>query len=208
MRRPSSHQLLIFMTGTLTLVGAGFVAVTLLSALYPTRLALDNLRLEIDLSNLESGKVLKTRWRTLTVFVVRRTPEQLAWLKAHTSPTPGGFVENETQKNLDPKLRSVRPEIFVTAISTGRREYYIEERGMFYGCEDFRYTPDDIPIGDSKFIRGGLYCAHAYGQDVDTSNSYMVYDLTGRSVADWAVPLPIPLYTYDDHGKLILGPTN
>ena len=64
-------------------VGAAFAAAPFLASWKPSaRARALGAPVEVDISKLEPGALLKFEWRGRAVYVVRRTPEMLAALKA------------------------------------------------------------------------------------------------------------------------------
>ena len=63
-------------------VGAAFAAVPFLASWKPSaRAKAMGAPIEVDVSKLEPGALLKVEWRGKAVYVVHRTPEMLAALK-------------------------------------------------------------------------------------------------------------------------------
>src|SRR3954471_23593893 len=62
-------------------VGAGFVAVPFVSSFAPSeRAKAAGAAVEVDISALKPGEKMTVEWRGKPVWIVRRTPEQLAAL--------------------------------------------------------------------------------------------------------------------------------
>src|SRR5665647_1836427 len=63
-------------------VGAGFVAVPFVSSFAPSeRAKAAGAAVEVDISALKSGEKMTVEWRGKPVWIVKRTPEQVASLK-------------------------------------------------------------------------------------------------------------------------------
>src|SRR5829696_6701870 len=98
-------------------VGGAFTAVPFVSSFQPSeRAKAAGAPVEVDISALKPGEKMTVEWRGKPVWIVRRTPEQLASLKKTESlvadpksdrkqfPTPD-YAKNQA--------RSIKPELFV-----------------------------------------------------------------------------------------------
>ena len=89
------RQLLTTATALTGAVGAVFVATPFLASWKPSaRAKALGAPVEIDISKLELGAMLKVEWRGKPVWVVRRTPEMLASLKTDTAMLAGLAATN------------------------------------------------------------------------------------------------------------------
>lgn len=83
----------------LAIVGAILIAIPFLGSLPPNKVALEKYRKEIDISALAPGELLRARWFSNVVFVLRRTPEQIQFLKSRHSPTLYEQLANEERRS-------------------------------------------------------------------------------------------------------------
>lgn len=99
-------------------VGAGFVAVPFVSSFSPSeRAKAAGAAVEVDISTLKPGEKVTVEWRGKPVWIVRRTPEQLAALKG-LAPQ---LADPDSKRNPDTytptyarnEARSIKPEVFV-----------------------------------------------------------------------------------------------
>src|SRR6476469_10750953 len=75
----------IIASGCAGAVGAGFVAVPFVSSFQPSeRARAAGAAVEVDIGGIKPGEKLTVEWRGKPVWIVRRTPEQLATLKEDT----------------------------------------------------------------------------------------------------------------------------
>jgi len=78
-----------FLTTALSVVGAvgtGYIAVPFLSQMQPsTKAKAAGAPVEIDISKLETGQLLRVAWRGKPVWVLNRTPEVLEILASDTA---------------------------------------------------------------------------------------------------------------------------
>src|SRR6476659_3338850 len=99
-------------------VGAGFVAVPFVSSFQPSeRARAAGAPVEVDISALKPGEKLTVEWRGKPVWVVRRTPEQLAELpkvdKELADPKSERKADELTPKYARNEGRSIKPEYLV-----------------------------------------------------------------------------------------------
>src|SRR6188474_3203806 len=100
-------------------IGAGFVAVPFVSNFAPSeRAKAAGAPVEVDISALKLGEKMTVEWRGKPVWIVRRTPEQLAAL-AKLDPLLADPLSKRNPDELTPPYarnenRSIKPEILVT----------------------------------------------------------------------------------------------
>ena len=98
-------------------VGAAAVAVPFVSTFQPSeRAKAAGAAVEVDVSVLQPGQKMVVEWRGKPVWVMRRTPEQLAELEK----LDGGLADPTSERTAYPtpeyaknRHRSIKPEIFV-----------------------------------------------------------------------------------------------
>ena len=99
-------------------IGAGFVAVPFVSSFEPSeRARAAGAPVEVDISALKPGEKMTVEWRGKPVWIVRRTPEQLAELPK----LDGQLADPKSKRNADELTppyarnedRSIKPEILV-----------------------------------------------------------------------------------------------
>ena len=107
-----------FLTSALTVVGtvgSGYLAVPFLAQMQPSVKAMAaGAPVEVDISKIEDGQLIRVAWRGKPVWVLNRQPEVLATLKTLDSelrdPASNESIQPPSSKNAG---RSMRPEIFV-----------------------------------------------------------------------------------------------
>ena len=186
----SSKRTWIITSGCVGAVGAGFAAVPFVSTFQPSeRARAAGAAVEVDISSLKPGEKLTVEWRGKPVWIMKRTPEQLASLKKLDSqvadpksdrkayPTPD-YARNET--------RSIKPEVFVAVgICT------------HLGCSPGdKFTPGPQPSLPDDW-QGGFLCA-CHGS---------TFDMAGRVFKNKPSPdnLPVPPHMYLSDTKLLIG---
>ncbi|MCH9698509.1 MAG: ubiquinol-cytochrome c reductase iron-sulfur subunit [Gammaproteobacteria bacterium] len=168
-------------------VGAGFASVPFISAMSPSdRTKAMGAPVEIDISKLLPGQLVRVKWRGKPVWVVKRSPEMLERLNEVeeylADPESDASVQPEDCKN---SYRSLRPEIYLAVgICT------------HLGCSpSFRpdVQPDDL--GNDWF--GGFFCP-CHGSK---------FDLAGRIYAGMPAPnnLEIPPHYYINDDRIMVG---
>src|SRR6187402_2145041 len=171
-------------------VGAGFVAVPFATSFLPSeRAKAAGAAVEVDISGLKPGEKVTVEWRGKPVWIVRRTPEQLAALKKSESqladpnsdrkafPTPD-YAKNE--------FRSIKPEVFVAVGICSH-----------LGCSPSdKFQPGAQPSLPDDW-QGGFLCP-CHGS---------TFDMAGRVYKNKPAPdnLEVPPYTFLSEGKLLIG---
>jgi ubiquinol-cytochrome c reductase iron-sulfur subunit len=144
---------------------------------------------EVDISGLKPGEKAVVEWRGKPVWILRRTPEQLASLKKTDPqvadpksertnyPTPD-YAKNE--------YRSIKPELFVAVGICSH-----------LGCSPSdKLTPGPQPSLPDDWVGGFLCPCHG-----------STFDLAGRVFKNKPAPdnLEVPPYMYLTDGKLLIG---
>jgi len=107
-----------FLTGVTSGVGAAgavLAAVPFVASMTPSAKArAAGAPVQVDISGLEPGKLLKFEWRGKPVWVVRRTPEMLETLSKVTGELADPNSEEEQQPAYaQNEARSINPEVLV-----------------------------------------------------------------------------------------------
>jgi ubiquinol-cytochrome c reductase iron-sulfur subunit len=145
---------------------------------------------EVDISAVKPGEKLTVEWRGKPVWIVRRTPEQLATLKG----LEGGLADPQSQRNPDeltPKYarneaRSIKPEFLVVV-------------GI---CSHLGCSPSDkFQTGAQPSLpddwTGGFLCP-CHGS---------TFDMAGRVFKNKPAPdnLEVPPHMFLSDSKLLIG---
>lgn len=181
------RRVLTVATSVVGAIGAGFVAVPFLSAMQPSaRTRAAGAPVEIDISKLEDGQLIRVEWRGKPVWILRRSQQALADL-----PTlDGSLSDPESIESLQPEgatnlLRSIKPDIFVAlGVCT------------HLGCSP-TYRPEVAPADLGSKWKGGFFCA-CHGSR---------FDLAGRVYKGVPAPtnLQIPPHRYVGDHRIIVG---
>jgi len=182
-----------FLTSALTVVGAvgtGYLAVPFLAQMQPSVKAMAaGAPVDVDISKMEPGQLLRVAWRGKPVWILMRTPEVLATLKTLDNelrdPLSEESIQPEYSKNL---YRSIKPELFVAiGICT------------HLGCSP-TFRPELAPADLGDKWKGGFFCP-CHGS---------WFDLAGRVYRGVPAPtnLEIPPYRYVTENQLIIGETS
>jgi ubiquinol-cytochrome c reductase iron-sulfur subunit len=171
-------------------VGGVATAVPFVSTFQPSeRAKAAGAAVEVDISALKPGEKLTVEWRGKPVWIMKRTPEQLAALSKFDSqmadpkserkayPTPD-YARNES--------RSIKPEIFV---AVGICTHLGCSPGDKFTAGPQPSLPDDW--------QGGFLCA-CHGS---------TFDLAGRVFKNKPAPdnLEVPPHMYLSESKLLIG---
>jgi ubiquinol-cytochrome c reductase iron-sulfur subunit len=179
-----------FLTSALTVVGAvgaGYLAVPFLSQMQPSAKAMAaGAPVEVDISKMESGQLIRVAWRGKPVWILNRTPEVLETLKTLDAELRDPHSEESMQPTSSKNPgRSIKPEILVAV-------------GLctHLGCSP-TYRPEVAPHDLGEQWKGGFFCP-CHGS---------WFDLAGRVYRGVPAPtnLEIPPYRYITDTQLIIG---
>ena len=172
-------------------VGVGVAAVPFVSTFQPSeRAKAAGAAVEVDVSDLKPGEKKTVEWRGKPVWVVRRTPEQLAALSKLNSQ----LADPESKRKPDEltptyarnEARSIKPELFIAV-------------GI---CTHLGCSPSDkFAAGPQPSLpddwQGGFLCP-CHGS---------TFDMAGRVFKNKPAPdnLEIPPHMYLSDTKLLIG---
>ena len=182
------HFLLVATTVT-GLAGAAMTAVPFLASWKPSaRAQALGAPVEVDISKLEPGAMVKVNWRGQAIFIVRRSPEMM---KQIADPTLADRLrdpkseQSEQPKYAQNETRSLKPDVLVlVGVCT------------HLGCAPMsRFQPQDAQLGADW--PGGFYCP-CHGSK---------FDLSGRVFKDVPAPLnlKVPPYRFINEGMVQIG---
>jgi ubiquinol-cytochrome c reductase iron-sulfur subunit len=179
-----------FLTTALTVVGAvgtGYLAVPFISQMQPSARAMAaGAPVEVDISRIEPGQLIRVAWRGKPVWVLSRTPEVLEILEKDTAKLADPSSANSEQpENSSNGYRSIKPEIF---IAVGLCTHL--------GCSP-TFRPEIAPNDLGDDWKGGFFCpCHGSG-----------FDLSGRVLKSVPAPnnLVVPPYRYITDTQIIIG---
>ncbi len=184
------RQLLTAATTLTGAVGVAFAAVPFLASWKPSaRAKALGAPVEIDISKLEPGGMVKIQWRGKPVLIVRRTPEMLTRLADAESlladPRSESSKQPEYAKN---DSRAVNPEYFVV-LGVCTHLGCLPQNRFNAGVSADGLLQADWP--------GGFFCP-CHGSK---------FDLSGRVFSGVPAPtnLEIPPYAFADTGHIIIG---
>jgi ubiquinol-cytochrome c reductase iron-sulfur subunit len=172
-------------------VGVGAVAVPFVSTFQPSeRAKAAGAAVEVDIAGLKPGEKRTVEWRGKPVWIVRRTPEQLATL----SKVTGQLADPESKRKPDEftpayarnEGRSIKPEFFIAV-------------GI---CTHLGCSPSDkFQTGPQASLpddwQGGFLCP-CHGS---------TFDMAGRVYKNKPAPdnLEVPPHMYLSDSKLLIG---
>ena len=189
-----SKRTWIIASGCVGAVGAGFAAVPFVSSFQPSeRARAAGAAVEADIGALKPGERMTVEWRGKPVWIVRRTPEQLAELPkldtqlADPKSTRTNYAS--TPKYARNEWRSIKPEYLVVV-------------GI---CSHLGCSPSDkfVPGPQTSLPddwKGGFFCP-CHGS---------TFDMSGRVFRGKPAPdnLEIPPYMFLSDTRLIIGEDN
>ncbi|HEY2190576.1 MAG TPA: ubiquinol-cytochrome c reductase iron-sulfur subunit [Caldimonas sp.] len=181
----------IIASGCAGAVGAGFLAVPFVSSFEPSeRARAAGAPVEADISALKPGEKMTVEWRGKPVWIVRRTPEQLAELpkidKELADPTSQRTTFAPTPEFARNDWRSIKPEYLVVVGICSH-----------LGCSPSdKFTPGAQPSLPDDWVGGFLCPCHG-----------STFDMAGRVFKDKPAPdnLEVPPYMYISDSRLLIG---
>ena len=181
----------IIASGCAGAVGAGFVAVPFVSSFEPSeRARAAGAAVEVDIGGIKPGEKLTVEWRGKPVWIVRRTPEQLASLPKLDAQ----LADPQSKRNADeltPKYarnedRSIKPEyLVVVGICT------------HLGCSPIdKFVSGAQPSLPDDWA-GGFFCP-CHGS---------TFDMAGRVFKGKPAPdnLEVPPHMYLSDSRILIG---
>lgn len=168
-------------------VGAAFVAVPFLASWKPSaRAKAMGAPVEVDVSKLEPGAILKVEWRGKAIFIVHRTPQMLGQLEGVSGLLRDpDSTESEQPDYAKGPARAIRPEFLVlVGVCT------------HLGCAPLdKFVPADVTV--SPDWPGGFFCP-CHGSK---------FDMSGRVFKDVPAPtnLPVPPYQFVSDTRILIG---
>ena len=174
---------------TLVTGGAGAIAtaVPFVSSFKPSaRAQALGAPVEVDVSKLESGALLKVEWRGRPIYILNRTEEMLGTLGKDVALLKDPASEKSVQPSYATnEHRSIRPAFLV-----------LEGVCTHLGCAPLpRFEVGTAELGAEW--PGGFYCP-CHGSK---------FDLAGRVFAGVPAPtnLPVPPYRYINDNTILIG---
>ena len=179
-----------FLTSALTVVGAvgtGYLAVPFLAQMQPSvKAEASGAPVEVDISKMEPGQLLRVEWRGKPVWLLNRTPEVLETLATLddqlSDPRSMVSIQPKSSQNA---FRSIKPELF---LAIGLCTHL--------GCSP-TFRPEIAPNDLGKEWKGGFFCP-CHGS---------WFDLAGRVYRGMPAPtnLEIPPYQYLTDTLIVIG---
>jgi len=181
----------IIASGCAGAVGAGFLAVPFVRSFEPSeRARAAGAPVEVDISGIKPGEKMTVEWRGKPVWIVRRTPEQLAELpkldKELADPLSKRTTFSDTPEFARNDTRALKPEyLVVVGICT------------HLGCSPSdKFSPGAQPSLPNDWAGGFLCPCHG-----------STFDMSGRVFKDKPAPdnLEVPPYYYLSDSRLLIG---
>ena len=181
------RQFLTVATVATGAVGAAFAAVPFLASWKPSaRAKALGAPVEVDISKVDPGAMIKVEWRGKAVYIVHRTPQMLTQL------------EGMAPKLRDPDSKQSEQPDFARNPARALKPEYLVLVGVctHLGCAPLdRFTPGDVTV--SSDWPGGFFCP-CHGSK---------FDLSGRVFKDVPAPtnLSVPPYRFLSDSRLLIG---
>jgi ubiquinol-cytochrome c reductase iron-sulfur subunit len=168
-------------------VGAAFAITPFLASWQPSaRAKAMGAPVEVDVSRLEAGALMKIEWRGKAVYIVRRTPEMIASLK------------NNDGRLRDPQSAESDQPAFARNEARALKPEYLVLVGVctHLGCAPLdKFSPGDATV--SADWPGGFFCP-CHGSK---------FDMSGRVFQGVPAPLnlPVPPYKFVSDTRIMIG---
>ena len=168
-------------------VGAAFAAVPFLASWNPSaRAKALGAPVEVDVSKLEPGSMVKVEWRGKAIFIVHRTQEMLASLNGVADrlrdPDSNSSEQPEYARN---EARSIKPDVLVlVGVCT------------HLGCAPLdKFSQGDVTV--EAGWPGGFFCP-CHGSK---------FDMSGRVFKEVPSPtnLPVPPHKFVRDTRILIG---
>jgi ubiquinol-cytochrome c reductase iron-sulfur subunit len=181
----------IIASGCAGAVGAGFVAVPFVSSFEPSeRARAAGAPVEVDIGAIEPGQKLTVAWRGKPVWILRRTPEQLAELSKVDSELADPMSKRDNF--------STTPEYARNDWRSIKKEYLVLVGICTHlGCSPGdKFTPGPQPSLPDDWAGGFLCPCHG-----------STFDMAGRVYKDKPAPdnLEVPPHVYLSDSRILIG---
>lgn len=182
------RRFLIGATSAVGAVGVGAIAIPFIGSLTPSARALAaGAPVEVDISKIEAGALVRVIWRGKPVWVVNRTEEMLGALASLDSKLKDPTSSVEAQQPAYAKNES-----------RARKDQYLVMVGIctHLGCSP-TYRPEVAPADLGADWKGGFYCP-CHGSR---------FDLAGRVYkgAPAGTNMVVPPYYYKTDSLVLVG---
>jgi len=181
------RRMLTAATSVVGAVGAAYVAVPFIASMQPSaRAKAAGAPVEADISKLESGALLRVKWRGKPVWIVRRTEEML------------GALPTLNDQLRDPESNESDQPTYAKNETRSKTAVYFVGVGIctHLGCSP-TYRPEVAPADLGAEWKGGFFCP-CHGSR---------FDLAGRVYAGVPTPLNlvVPPYQFLTETTLLIG---
>jgi ubiquinol-cytochrome c reductase iron-sulfur subunit len=187
----ASKRTWLIASGCAGVVGGGFAAVPFVSSMQPSeRAKAAGAPVEVDISALQPGEKLTAEWRGKPVWIVRRTPAEVAALPKHDAELADPQSKRKQDELTPPyarnETRTIKPEVLVVV---GICTHLGCSPGDKFQPGPQPSLPDDWP--------GGFLCP-CHGS---------TFDLAGRVFKNKPAPdnLEVPPHMYLSDTRLLIG---
>jgi ubiquinol-cytochrome c reductase iron-sulfur subunit len=187
----ASKRTWLIASGCAGVVGGGFAAVPFVSSMQPSeRAKAAGAPVEVDISALQPGEKMTAEWRGKPVWIVRRTPAEVAELPKHDAELADPQSKRKPDELTPPyarnETRSIKPEVLVVV---GICTHLGCSPGDKFQPGPQPSLPDDWP--------GGFLCP-CHGS---------TFDMAGRVFKNKPAPdnLEVPPHMYVSDTRLLIG---
>lgn len=181
------RRFLTIATGVVGGIGAVGAAIPFIASWNPSAKAkAAGADVEVDISAIQPGQLVRVMWRSKPVWIVRRTPEVLAALEGHESSLR------------DPESVAAQQPAFAANRHRSINKEYLVVVGI---CTHLGCSPQYMPSGEmTAYVEGvndGFFCP-CHGSK---------FDMAGRVFKNVPAPLNlvVPPYYFMEERRLLIG---
>ena len=195
----------------LFLFGFAMSSYPFVTSMFPTDAVVDMRTKKIDVSTMESGQLLEIELYDQSIWIYRRTPNQLEWLETYTPTKVASFIidfDKASLENYESNYRSKNPEYFIFQAFRRDNSIYLnmDSDKRFYSCGTIQYHSIDMTLDDGRLIKGIITCQNHH--DFMRENNQFAYDITGMPLSGkYMHPLDVPKHDFKGADKVVFGPT-
>ncbi|PWQ99179.1 ubiquinol-cytochrome c reductase iron-sulfur subunit [Leucothrix pacifica] len=182
------RRFLIGATSAVGAVGVGAIAIPFIGSLTPSARALAaGAPVEVDISKIEAGALVRVIWRGKPVWVVHRTDEMIEGLPSL----------NDKLKDPDSAVEAQQPD-YAKNESRARQDKYLVMVGIctHLGCSP-TYRPEVAPADLGADWKGGFYCP-CHGSRFDLAGRVYKGSPAGTNMV-------VPPYYYKTDSLVLVG---
>ena len=202
----NKKKVLIFSLFAMAIVGIAYTATPFLRSLSPADGAIYKWQTTINISNQKTGELVEYKNEQGSIWVYKRTAEQVKWLSTFKPTKTKEFVARHSQsEEFDEITRSISPEYFVFTEWKRNEKTYLQEGRSWYPCGTIKYYEGSIKVSDEQSFLGAIACLENH-ETPKFDYEMFVYNVAGMPQSEYVAPLQVPYYEFKENGNIVVGP--